>query len=259
MPPAWRIVLLALCLAAAAAALDLTKLQPQGHVSDFAGVLNPAHRAELERYCRQVAAATKVEIAIVTLPTLEGEPIEDVANSLFRRWGIGQKGQNEGLLLLLVPNDRRMRLEVGYGLEGAIPDGFSGSLLRSMRPLLRERRYGEALLEAAHQLGTRIAEEKKVSLTGGLPSRRDVSAEQFRHSLIPFLIPLGFLALFFALAAATRRRHRRSHGFFPVFFPGADWSLGRFSGGGFGGYDSSDSFGGFGGGDSGGGGASSDW
>ncbi|MBL8227042.1 MAG: TPM domain-containing protein [Bryobacterales bacterium] len=260
MQPAWRTVALTLWLVTVAPALDLANLQPQGHVSDFSGVLNPAHRAELERYCREVTAATKAEIAIVTLPTLDGEPIEDAANTLFRKWGVGQKGQNEGVLLLLVTNDRRMRLEVGYGLEGAIPDGYSGGLLRKMRPLLRERRYGEALLEAAHQLGARIAEEKKVALGAGLPSRRDVSREQMRHSIVPFLIPFGFLVAFLAFATiAGRSRRLRSGGFFPVILPGSDWSGGRYSGGGFGGYDSSDSFGGFGGGDSGGGGASSDW
>jgi uncharacterized protein len=259
MHQVWRSIALAVWLISAAAALDLSNLQPQGQVSDFAGVLNPAHRAELERYCREVAAATKAEIAIVTLPTLDGEPIEDVANTLFRKWGVGQKGQNDGVLLLLVTQDRRMRLEVGYGLEGAIPDGYSGSLLRAMRPLLRDRRYGEALLEAAHQLGGRIAREKGVEVGATLPSRRDVSSQQTRHTAIPFLVPLGFFVLFLALASLGRRSRRYRSGALPVWLPGTTWSSGGYGGGGFGGYDSSDSFGGFGGGDSGGGGASSDW
>lgn len=264
MHQVWRSVALVLWLVSAAAGVDISNLQPQGYVSDFSGVLNPAHRAELERYCQQVTSATKAEIAIVTLPSLGGDPIEDVANTLFRKWGIGQKGANEGVLLLLVTSDRRMRLEVGYGLEGAIPDGYSGTLLRAMRPLLRERRYGEALLEAAHQLGRRIAEEKKVDLGASLPSRRDISNAQLRHTMAPLLLPLGVLGLIFFFSFLGRRSYgyrsgRVGGGGFPIFIPGGDWSGGSRGGGGFGGYDSSDSFGGFGGGDSGGGGASSDW
>jgi uncharacterized protein len=77
-------------------------------------------------------------MALVTIATLEGEPIEDVANTIFRAWGVGQKGKNEGILLLLSIGDRRSRLEVGYGLEPILPDGLAGSILREMRPALRQ-------------------------------------------------------------------------------------------------------------------------
>lgn len=259
MIAAWRTALLALCLVASTWALDISTLKPQGYVSDFSGVVNPTHRAELERYCRQVEAATTAELAIVTMPTLDGEPIEDIANKLYRQWGIGKKGQNEGLLVLLVTNDRRMRMEVGYGLEGIFPDGFSGSLLRSMRPQLRDRQYGPALIEAAHQIGTRIANDKKVAIDATMPSRRPVNDR--RESLV-HLLPVAIPVLIFAVIFFMSRNNRggRGGGGMPFFFPmGGGWGGGGSSGGGFGGYDSNDSFGGFGGGDSGGGGASSDW
>ena len=91
---------------------------------------------------------------------------------VFRKWGVGKKGTNEGVLLLLATQDRRMRLEVGYGLEPIIPDGFAGSVLRAMSPALRESRYGEALTEAVQTIGTRIAEAKGVTIDGSLPRAR---------------------------------------------------------------------------------------
>ncbi len=87
-------------------------------------------RAQLEAYCRPVEQATGVQMAIVTLPSLDGEPIEDVANTLFRQWGVGKKGKDEGIMLLIAVQDHRDRIEVGYGLEPILPDGFDGSILR---------------------------------------------------------------------------------------------------------------------------------
>ncbi|MBS1825991.1 MAG: TPM domain-containing protein [Acidobacteria bacterium] len=254
---------LALAMVAASAGADFSLLQPQGFVSDFANVLNPAHRAELERYCSRVQALTGAEIAMVTVPTLDGQPIDDVANSLYRRWGIGKKGKDEGVLFLLVPRDRRMRLEVGYGLEPILPDGYAGTLLRQLRPLLRSQEFGAAMLEAAHQIGTKIASAKNVSLDASIPSRPEVRHSIARDIAPAFVLPAVFLLIVFLILRGMRSRHgyRGSSGL-PFFLPTGGWggSGGSgSSGGGFGGYDSNDSFGGFGGGDSGGGGASSDW
>jgi uncharacterized protein len=251
-----------------AAAADFSTLQPQGYVSDFSGVLDPAHKMEIERFLKRVDTLTGAEVAIVAIPTLGSDPIEDVANSLYRRWGIGKKGKNEGMLMLLAVNDRRMRLEVGYGLEATFPDGYAGQLLDSMRPLLRQKEYGRAILESAHQIGSKIAESKNISLDVSIPSRR-VEREPIT-AWLPMIVPLGMVGLVFALFLSGRlysRQYRngrsgssrgwRSTG--PVWGGGFDSGGSSSSSGGFGGYDSSDSFGGFGGGDSGGGGSNSDW
>jgi len=257
-----RFWLVLLWLAPVLHAVDWTALHPQGYVSDFAGVIDAASKQRLEAYSASLQRATKVQIALVTIPTLEGEPIEDVANTIARAWGVGQKGQNEGLLLLLAVNDRRSRLEVGYGLEPILPDGLSGSVLREMRPALRQQQYGEAMMAAAETLGGAIAKAKNVALEDpSLPRRMRPSTSDS----IPWpVIIFGIFFLLFLFRRGGRGGGYRGGG--GGFLPGVilgnamgRGSWGSHSGGGFGGYDSGDSFGGFGGGDFGGGGASSDW
>ncbi len=253
-----------LCLVAAAAlGADLTALQPQGYVSDFAGVVSPESRSQLETYCASLERTTGVQMALVTVPSLNGEPVEDIANALFRKWGIGQKGKDTGILLLLSIGDRRSRLEVGYGLEPIITDGDAGSILRAMAPYLRVGRYGDAMVEAANEIGTRIAQAKGVALEAPAPRRRPAMPVP----VIPFrLILFGGLILFSILSSLMRGGRRGSSGF-GGFMTGLLLGnlLGgsggyRGAGGGFGGFDSGGGgFGGFGGGDSGGGGASGSW
>lgn len=259
MKTATRLVALALLCLAAAQGVDVHSLQPQGYVSDFAGVLDPAARQDLERYCALVERKTGVQMALVTVDTLGDEPIEDFANTLFVRWGIGKKGKDEGLLLLLVIGDRHSRLEVGRGLEPYITDGTAGVLLREMRPALRQGRYAEALGTAAHSLAQRLAAVKGVSIEEDSTPRRRVR-ESPRQAPVPWPMLLGGLFVLFWFLSMMGRGGRG--GFLPGLILGSMLnrsSYGGHGGGGFGGYDSSDSFGGFGGGDSGGGGASSDW
>jgi len=241
-------------------ALDLHKLTPQGYVSDFAHVLDGSSRAQLEAYCGRVEQVTGVQMAIVTIDSLEGEPIEDVTNTLYRKWGVGKKGKDEGIMLLLAIKDRRDRVEIGYSLEPILPDGFDGSVMREARPLLRQNAYGPALFAAAEQMGSRIATAKGVTLDVSLrPQRRVVG--QRPGIPWPFIV-IGIIILLVIM------RGGGGGGFLTGMILGN--LLGRggggggWGGGGFGGYDSGGGgggggFGGFGGGDSGGGGASSDW
>jgi uncharacterized protein len=259
-----RICAVLLCLATLAFGVDWKALKPEGYVSDFARVLDAQSKAALEQYCTRVEQVTGAQMALVTISTLEGEPLEDVANTIFRAWGIGQKGKNEGIMLLLVINDRRSRVEVGYGLEPILPDGFVGSILREMRPALRNGQYGDAVMAAAQTIGSTIAQSKNVSLDAQLPRR----ARPSRGDSIPWPALLGGLFLLFWLLRAGSRGGRGGGGggFWTglilgnLMRGGGGW--GGNSGGGFGGFDSGGGgggFGGFGGGDSGGGGASSGW
>jgi uncharacterized protein len=233
-------------------AADWGALQPQGYVSDFAGVVDAGSRQRIEAYCAAVEKATGAQLAFVTLPNLDGEPVEDVANLLFRKWGVGKKGENNGALLLLSIQDRRSRLEVGYGLEPILPDGAAGALLREMRPALKGGQYGEAFLTAAHMIGERVAREKGVQIDESVRPRRRVGRPE---SSLPWpAVLVGLLVLLFLFG---RGGGGGPWWMLPFLMSGGRGGYGR--GGGFGGYDSGGGFGGFGGGDSGGGGASSDW
>ena len=250
--------LLVAALAASLFGLDLDKLKPQGYVSDFAHVLDDSSRARVEAYCGRVEQVTGVQMAIVTLDSLEGDPIEDVSNSLYRKWGVGKKGKDEGIMLLLAIKDRRDRIEVGYGLEPILPDGFVGGVLREARPLLRQNAYGPAVFAAAEEMGSRIAMAKGVALDVSLRPQRRVVGERPGIPW-PFIV-IGIIVLLFLM------RHGGGGGFLTGMILGnllGRGGRGGWGGGGFGGYDSGGGggggFGGFGGGDSGGGGASSDW
>lgn len=255
-----RCAVLFLLVSSLAGALDLTSLKPQGYVSDFAGVVDAASKAEIEAYCTRLDKATGAELALVTMTTLEGEPIEDVANTLYRQWGVGKKGKNEGALLLLVVQDKRSRLEVGYGLEPIITDGSAGGLLREMRPALREGNYGQAMITAAHELGSRIAQAKGVQIDDSVVRARRARPQPSQN--IPWPVIIGI-----AVVLLLMLRGGGGGGFLSGLLLGQLLGGGRSrggygggGGGGFGGYDSGGGgFGGFGGGDSGGGGASSDW
>lgn len=246
---------------------DFASLKPQGYISDYAGVLQSETRTRLERYCAEIEAKTGAQIAVLLIPSLQGEPVEDVAVDVFQKWGVGKKGTDEGVLLLLATQDRRMRLEVGYGLEPVIPDGFAGSVLRAMRPALRQGDYAGAVTEAVRTLGERIAQAKGVQIGEGLPPRRSKGGREEAPALLPMLVmALLFLTWIVAMARAGRRPGGRTHGTDVLTGMIIGSILGRSiggprGGGGFGGYGGGGfgGFGGFGGGRSGGGGASGSW
>jgi uncharacterized protein len=251
-----RCWLASLLLIGTASAVDVNSLKPEGYVSDFAKVVDPASRAEVERYAARLEAATGAQLAIVTLNTLDGEPIEDFTNNLFRKWGVGQKGKDEGILLLLVVKDHRSRLEVGRGAEAYLSAGYSGSLLRQMRDPLRAGNYGEAVSVGAHALGDKVAQAKGVSIDTAPRRRRP---PQRSVGDIPWPVLVGGALLLFWLLSRTGGGGGFLSGMILGNLLGGSSYGGSRSGGGFGGSDSGDSFGGFGGGDSGGGGSSSDW
>ena len=247
--------LLLLSLPVAAAPVSPDELRPRGYVNDFAEVIEPQWEQQLTRLTTLLDQKTKAQIAVVTLSSLEGEPIEDFATRLFEVWKIGHQ-DDRGALLLLVIGERRSRLEVGYGLEEIIPDGYAGSVLREMGPALGQQKYGEALYAGVLLLAERIAVKEGVKLEGsGLPPPQQRRRTTRRRSPVGSLLSLIAMLVF---------------GIMPWWMPGMGFGyrrrrrgallLGGF--GGFGGYDRGGfggGFGGFGGGGSGGGGATSGW
>ena len=237
-----------------------------GHVNDFANVLDAPAKQKLETILTNFESLTGAQVAVVTITTLGESPIEEYANGLYRAWGVGAKSganKDKGALLLIATGDRRSRLEVGYGLEGDLPDGLAGEMLRRMRPYFREQRWSEGVTLGVNTLVATLAQKWNVSIEGiDQELAYQGAQEQEQASPLGFICAIIFLIFWFIVIA---RISRRSGG-----GPGAAAWIGPLifnrGGGGCGGgswgsssSDSGSSWGGFGGGSSGGGGASDSW
>lgn len=130
----------------------LQKLEHQGKVNDFAGILTPAERAALESRVAELQRKTGAQFAVVTLKSLEGGQIQDFTNKLFAKWGVGEKGKNNGIMLLVAIEDRKFWMEVGYGLEPILPDALAGRVLdEKLVPAFKQQRYGDGLAQAVNR------------------------------------------------------------------------------------------------------------
>jgi uncharacterized protein len=248
-----RLGVLTLLLAAAVALLaqapkELPK--PKDYVSDFAGVMDPSTLEKLDLLAGEVEQKAGAQIAVVTVKSLNGQTIEEYAVDLYKLWGIGGKKDDRGVLILLAPNERKYRVEVGYGLEPILNDAKVGDFGREAVPLLKANNYNAAITLFTNRVAQGIAEDSGVQLAG-VPTQRKRSQDD---RLSPFIVFLIFLAIIFLLS----RRARRPGGWIgPMIFPGGGFGGGGWSGGG--GFGGGSGFGGFGGGSSGGGGASGSW
>lgn len=272
LPPRWAQgrsfflagLLLAACvgLVTVRAHAQIPDARPAGFVSDYAGVMSAQSKQQLEALATELDRKTGSQLAIVTINSLQGEPIENFSVSLATKWGIGRKAQGDtGVMLLLAIQDRQSRMEVGYGIEPIIPDGRAGMILRDMRPSLQAGNYDGALMQAAGQVASFIAQAKGVTL--------DVSvAQQRRPSREGQGSPVGgvmWLVIIIVVLLVVIPRGRGRGGWYggssaTGFIVGN--IVGSLLGGGgrsSGGGSSSGGFGGFGGGGFGGGGASSSW
>lgn len=261
------ILALLLALGGAIAAQDALP-QLTAPVNDLARVVDPTSAAELDRIIRRLEQATGDTVVVTTVPTFApyGD-IREMAVKMFenRGRGIGEKGKDNGMLVLVAVNDRKVWVEVGYGLEGIITDGFAGEVSRQyMAPAFREGAYGRGLVAGVTRIIGRIGEARGVSVDD-LPRVR--SDREVEHEGIPIgLLLLLLLVLFIVLANASAqsrasrpRRRDRYWGGGPWSGWGGGW--GGFGGGtgGFGGGNFGGGFGGFGGGRSGGGGGGASW
>ncbi|MBO9198627.1 MULTISPECIES: TPM domain-containing protein [Niastella] len=234
---------------------------PPRLVNDYAGVLSPDEEQRLERQLVALDDSTSNQVAIVLVKTINDYPIEEYALKLFRSWGIGNAKTNNGVLIIAALDDRKIKIEVGYGLEGAIPDITAGHIIQNdIAPNFRSGDYYQGLSQAANSIIKAAAGEYKAPAnyrkkkgSGGLPI-----------GLIIFIIILVVVFSGRNRGGGGGMMSRRGSGWLGPFIlgnmlggssRGSDWSGGGggWSGGGGGG------FGGFGGGSSGGGGASGSW
>ena len=248
---------------------DIKTIHPTGYLTDLAGVITPETKAQLEALCTEVEQKTGAQIAIVTVHSIENQSIEDYAADLYKQLGVGDKQNSRGVLLLVAPDLRQYRVEVGYGLEPVITDGRAGDAGRAMVPLLRQGDYSGAIQTAVSQLANYIAADRGVTLTAQpLVSAPPPSSDGSGSSVIQFWLILGFVFIVFMIVrraivgAGGGRRGGSSWWMLPLLLSGgggrnSGWGGGGYSGGGFGG--GGGGFGGFGGGMSGGGGASGSW
>jgi uncharacterized protein len=244
----------------------LPKSKPAGYVNDFAGVLSPAARNLLTSLCTEADQKAKAQIAVVTVKSLEGRPIEDYSIALATQWGVGPKQSASGVLILLAVDDRQDRVEVGYGLEPILPDGKVGGFLREAVPYLRVGNYDAAMLLITRRVADVIAQDRgvKLSATTSLPSAPAPRRSQRGNGPGPIAIIIFLFFLLSLIVNLIRRGggggRRGGGGWVGPMIGGMMMGGGGFGGGGFGGGGGGGGgFGGFGGGSFGGGGASGSW
>ena len=237
-----------------------------GPVNDFAHVIDAQSAAGIDRLARALKAASGDVVVVATVPSIEGYgSIQEYATKLFENGGrgIGEKGKDNGVLILLALKERKVRIEVGYGLEEWITDRFAGETSREvMVPEFRRGAYGTGLLAGTARVVGRIAKAKNLKLDVQLPQEDE---PEERSSSFPLWLPI---AIFIAVLIISRIG---GGGIGPLFWGGGPWSrwssgVGPFGGsdgfgggGGGGGGGFGGGFGGFGGGGSGGGGGGAGW
>jgi uncharacterized protein len=207
----------ALWCASTARAVDWAALRPQGYVSDFAGVVDPNGKRQLDAYCAAVEQATGAQIALVTIASLQREPIEDVAHAIFRAWNLDQepliqkpldqKPQKNAVMWLVAVENRRDWMEVSPGLATVLTGSEMDAILRQARPALGRQQYAQALMAAADEMGTRIAAAQRKTMAVRLPRR----ARRSPAESVPWLLAAGALLLSFWLFRVLGRPERHIH------------------------------------------------
>lgn len=229
------------------------KQSPPKLVNDFAGILSPGQANSLENKLVAFDDSTSNQIAIVTMKSLDGEPASAFAPRLFIDWGIGHKGRDNGILILVsMSNPREVFINTGYGAESFVPDVSAGRIVNDhILPNFKKQQYYE---------GLNLATDDLIQMMNG--SFKGFPKKGKGKGLSPFLIVLIIIIVIIVLSSANKgggrggRYHRTFGGPFAGGYGGSrGWGGGGFGGGGFGG----GGFGGFGGGSTGGGGAGGSW
>jgi uncharacterized protein len=209
----------------------------QGYVNDFAGLLSPAAKSQIENFLRNFEASDSTQVVVVTVPNLQGEPIDMVALQFAETWKIGQKGKDNGALLLIGKEDRKMRIEVGRGLEGQLTDLLAGRIVdNEIAPRFKQGDFEGGIAAGVNAIVQAVRGEYKG--TGKAGGRKKNAGPWWIFPLLFFVLPL-----LGRLGGNGRGRHS-----------GGYW----IGGGGFGGGGGGGGFSGGGGGFSGGG-SSGSW
>lgn len=255
------VVLIVAGCAVLASAEPVSSLKPTDCVNDFAGVLDPATTTQLKEMCRQILDKAQASVVVATVKSTDGEDTVQYSVALYQKWGIGAKGKDRGVLILLATQDRKYWTTVGYGLEPILPDGKVGGFGREMVPYLKKGDYNGAVSLITSRVIDVIAKDAGVEITTSQPRRIEPIASPARHEteLSPGAIIAIIIVIIIVLAVPPLRRLL----FYMFLFGGGGGGGGSYrggggwGGGGFGG--GGGGFGGFGGGSTGGGGAGGSW
>jgi uncharacterized protein len=248
------------------AAEPIASLRPSNYVNDFAGVLDAATQARLNDLCRQVEEKAQAQIAVVTVKSVDGQDVVSYAVALYQKWGIGAKGKDRGVLILLATQDRKYWTTVGYGLEAILPDGKVGGFGREAVPLLHNGDYAGAVTLMTVRVASVIAQDAGVTF-----DNQPVAATRQRPAPGGGVgAAIALLILTFIVISILRAIFRGGGGggsgmgfLLGMLLGSGGFGGGRggYGGGGFGGFGGGGGggFGGFGGGSTGGGGAGGSW
>jgi uncharacterized protein len=265
------LLLMALCLVAAPAAAQPPTPVLTEPVNDFAHVIDAASKAEMDRRIRALQQTSGDVVVVATVDNIQGfADIDEYAVKMFENGGkgIGQKGKDNGVLIVVAVKDRKVRIETGYDIEGFITDGYAGDIIRNtIAPAFRQGQYGPGLLAATTRVINRIADGRGITVPD-VPRPQTVRTTGNRPQF-PFSLFIFIVFIIIILASRRPRRPRRwggggwsgwNSGVGPFGRGGFGGGFGGFGGGGWGGGGGGGGgFGGFGGGGSGGGGASGGW
>lgn len=237
-----------------------------GRVVDDAQLLTPEQEQALTGKLAALEQQTGDQLVVVTLPSLQDQEIEDYGYQLGRHWGIGQKANNGGALLIVAPNERKVRIEVGYGLEGVLTDAYSSLIIRNdILPAFRQGDYAAGILAGTDAIIAQLTADPAEAQARAEAAKS--AAPERTTPVLPAVVILmifAFIVFSMARAAAGGRKHRgRGNGLAPILIWAASEALRNQGRGGRGGWGGGGGFGGggFGGGGGGfgGGGASGGW
>ncbi|MFH1537438.1 MAG: TPM domain-containing protein [bacterium] len=253
-------IILLLLTAAAAAPAQAAYPPASGYINDYAGVISASTDLKLERLLTALDRETTAQIAVAIVEDTDGEDMESYATGLYEKWGLGVKGADNGALLLVVTGQKKMRIEVGYGLEGRIPDAKAGAIIDGViSPRFKKGDFDGGITDGVLALAGEAAAEYGLTLEDLGQTEYPTGYRTVKAPAMP--LAQKIFGLLFLIAMAILFIKNPSLFFMLLLFGGmgrgggmtrGGWSSGDF--GGFGG-----GFGGFGGGMSGGGGASGGW
>ncbi len=241
----WWVSLILCLIVAQTWALEVPA-RPAGWVTDLTGTLSRDEIMALNKKLAAFERETTNQIAVLLIPSLKGESLEDFSIRLAEKWKVGQKGKNNGVILLIVKNDRQIRIEVGYGLEGALPDALAGAIIRQeIAPRFKAGQFYQGI-----EAGLKAI---MAATRGEYKGRAIAQKKENANIWWPFLFFLAFFGIAVIMHRLSRRRYYYSGGSrgwrSGGIWGGGGFSSGSFFGGGFSG----------GGGEFGGGGASGNW